>query len=476
MVSKRALRLFFAAVVVLSGLAVTNAFVSSPASATDFEGKSQDDIMGTSEQVAPPRGNVTVIATDSNSWLGSESNGPRARAELVAFNPNGSILYYNDSHTRYWDVDPVPGTRTTVEYAYADHLTKSECPTDWNLSQRNVNESVWREYEQVHDDAGACTMNGVERVNLSTGTVTPVWSQATPGKEATRYHDVDRLNSTHLVVADIFLDRVFTVNTRTGQVGWTWNASDDFSTNATGGPYPEDWSHINDVEVLDDGRITVSARNHDRVLFLDRETGVVKNWTLGAENNYDVLYEQHNPDYINASNGGPAEIVADSENNRVVEYQRENGSWNQTWTWQDSQMQWPRDADRLPNGHTLITDSNGNRVFEVNDKGKIVWSVQIAFPYEAERLGTGDESTGGPSAKKAGLESRTNGPIDRFWISVKDVLPGKYLNGLMYITPVWIGIQELFAILGGVLAVLAWLVCEAWWADMPSTMRRHLPD
>ena len=53
---------------------------------------------------------------------------PPSNGELVAFNPNGSVRYYNDTHTRYWDVDPVPGTEATVEYAYADHLDASECP------------------------------------------------------------------------------------------------------------------------------------------------------------------------------------------------------------------------------------------------------------------------------------------------------------------------------------------------------------
>ncbi|WP_231186760.1 arylsulfotransferase family protein [Haladaptatus sp. DYF46] len=474
MVSKRMCRLFFAGLVILSGVAVVNSYASTPGSSADFRGKSQSEIRAETGQMVPPRQNITVIATDSNSWLGREASGPRARAELVAFNPNGSILYYNDSHTRYWDVDPVKGTTATVEYSYADHLKKAECPTDWNLSRRNVDEKTWNEYMKVHGEVGACTRNGIERVNLTTGEVTDVWSEATPGKEATRYHDMDRLNKTHFVVADIFLDRVFIVDTRDGQVEWTWNASDAFSTSDTGGPYPDDWTHINNVEVLDDGRIAVSARNNDRVLFLKRGQGLVKNWTLGEEDNYDILYEQHNPDFIEEDEGGPAELVADSENNRVVEYQRENGTWERTWTWQDSKTQWPRDADRLPNGHTLITDSNGNRVFEVNEKGKIVWDVQIAFPYEAERLGTGDESAGGPSAKKAGLESRSNGVVNKFWIGVKDAIPGKYLNGLMYITPVWIGVPELFAVLIGVLSLVTWGLFELKWRGVFTSVRQRI--
>ena len=457
------------ALVLVGCLAVTaSAYVGSSTGDSGFEGKSQSEVLADrSEQVVPPRDNITVMGMDSNSWRGQESDGPRGRAELVAYAPNGSILYYNDTHTRYWDVDPVPGTRATVEATYADHIEGADCPSadEWDPARHGVDEETWDAYYDHHGETDACTRNGVERVNLSTGEVTPVWSRMTPGKEATRYHDVDRVNDTHLVVADIYLDRVFVVDGTSDETVWTWNASDELDPAETGGPYPGDWTHINDVELIDNGsRIMVSARNNDRVLFVDRETGRLdRNWTLGEEDDYDVLYEQHNPDYIPEENGGPAVLVADSENNRVVEYQRENGEWVRSWQWRDARLQWVRDADRLPNGHTLIADSNGNRVLEVDTVGNVVWSTRVAFPYEAERLGTGDESTGGPSAERAGLESRTGGLVDRFWIGVKDVLPGKYLNGLMYITPVWLGVSQLTALLLALVVAVAWAVLEYRW-------------
>jgi hypothetical protein len=431
--------LFFAVVIGLSGIGLVYGYTSGATGDTFESHLGEQGISNPDERIVPPRDNITVIATDSNSWRGEASDGPRARAELVAFNPDGSVRYYNDSHTRYWDVDEVPGTKTTVEYAFADHLDPAACPDSVNYTERRVDRSVWEEYERARS-TDACTRNGFERVNLTTGEVTRVWSQVTPGKEATRYHDIDRLDESRLVVADIYLDRVFVVNTTTDRTEWVWNASSTFPRES-GGPYPEDWTHINDVDVLDDGRILVSVRNQDQVVFLNR-SGVVDGWTLGQEDNYSVLNEQHNPDYISPAQGGPALVVGDSENNRIVEYQRTNGRWRQTWEWRDARMQWPRDADRLPNGHTLITDSNGNRVFEVDKRGRIVWSVNIAFPYEAERLGTGDESSGGPSATRAKLDSHTGTIRDRALILTKQLIPGKYLNGLMYITPVWLGFVE----------------------------------
>ena len=464
MVSKSTVRALFAAIVGLSALAVGAGYADG-ASAEALPSGGDSDTVSPESGVADAAGNVTVVATDSNSWLGERSDGPRALAELVAFDDNGSVVYYDDTHTRYWDVDPVLGTRATVEYGYADHLNGSQCPTEWNLTKRKVSRATWDRYLEVQSDVDACTRNGYARVNLTTGAVTEVWSRITPGKKGTRYHDVDRLNDTHVVVADIYLDRVYTVNVETDRTEWVWNASDTLSTEG-GGPYPEDWSHINDVEALDDGRIMVSGRNHDQVLFLDR-AGAMPAWTLGEDDRHEILAEQHNPDFIPAENGGPSVVVADSENNRVVEYRRVDGEWNRTWTWRDARLQWPRDADRLPNGHTLVTDSNGNRVFEVNRSGDVVWSVNVSFPYEAERLGTGDESAGGPSAGSL-TANGSDGELRSveetgFWVSVKQSLPGKYLNAIVYVLPAWMGLPELFALATLVVAGALWAGVEAWW-------------
>ncbi|WP_255151085.1 aryl-sulfate sulfotransferase [Halorarius halobius] len=407
------------------------------------------------QSVAPPRAGTTVVATDSNAWLGRGSEGPRARAELFAVGPSGRVVYYDDSHTRYWDVDPVPGTAATVEYVYADHLTPEQCG----------GESV-------------CTRNGIERVNLTTGRVRPVFSRVTAGKHSTRWHDADRLDADHLAVADIAADRVFVVNTTSGIVTWAWSAQAAFAVNGSGGPYPGDWTHLNDVEPLDDGRIQVSLRNHDQVVYLDRDTGLVENWTLGADGDHRTLYEQHNPDFIPRKQGGPAVVVADSENNRVVEYQRVADSWERSWAWRDARLRWPRDADRLPDGHTLVTDSNGDRVVEVNERGEVVWTLPVAFPYEAERLGTGDESTGGPSARAANLTGglasdggsaaeSPDGPLDR----LAGLTRGPTVNAVLYVLPAWMDRLHLAALLVLAATLVVWAGAEAYRSPWTATVR-----
>ncbi|WP_435359235.1 arylsulfotransferase family protein [Haloarchaeobius sp. DFWS5] len=470
MPSRRALRIVLGAALLLSVATVTFGLVTAD---TETDLATADANVSAAE----PRDGITVVATDSNSWLGDASGGPRSRAELVAFAPNGSVMYYNDSHTRYWDVDPVEGTNATVEYLYADHLTPEAC-----------------------DAETVCTENGIERVNLTTGEVTDIYSRVTPGKHSTRWHDGDRISETEYAIADIAKDRVFVVNTSTELVEWSWDAQADYPLSG-GGPYPEDWTHVNDVEVLENGTLMASLRNQDQVVFLDRETGLVENMTLGEDGDHDTIYEQHNPDYINESNGGPAAIVADSENNRIIEYQRgEDGNWTESWRYTDARLQWPRDGDRLPNGNTLITDSNGNRVLEVDQNGNIVWSVDIAFPYESERLGTGDESTGGQSMQSLNGESRTeddsdgnvsasagniagasansgtggeSGVFASIWGGIKDVMPSKVSQAVSYVKPLWMGPAEILASLLAIVVLLVWVPLELYWA--PYSVSLHSP-
>jgi hypothetical protein len=444
MPTKRGYRLILAALVVVSGIGLVAAHERSTA-----PGDGPVDAANVPEEV-PPREGITVVSTDSNVWLADEGAGPRQTSELVAYGPDGEMLYHNGTHDRYWDVDPSPVGERTVLYTASDHLNGSAC----NAST-------------------VCTRNVIERVNLTTGEVTRLNERVTPHKHATRWHDVDRIGDERFAVADIYRDRVSVVDTSTGIVEWSWAALQAYDP-GSGGPFPRDWTHLNDVEVLEDGRFMVSLRNQDQVVFVDRDEGLQSEWTLGSEDDYDVLHEQHNPDYVPADRGGPAVLVADSENNRVVEYQRDDGDWERTWTWSDARLQWARDADRLPNGNTLITDSNGDRVLEVDPDGEVVWSSEIAFPYEAERLETGDESAGGESAAVLDLASRTAasgegehtqaGFLSQVWLLLKGVIPGPVLNGIVYVLPGWFGLQAAVSALVLLGAAGAWIALEWRWS------------
>lgn len=382
------------------------------------------------------RQNTTVITTQGNK---NPDNGI-----IVAFHPDGTVQYYNSTYDNYFDVDPVADTESSVSYVASERLAPSAC------------------------NGKTCFLNVVEVTNLTTGSTVRLYSHIADGS----WHDVDIVDSDRLLIADITADQVFIKNISSGIREWTWDAQSDFQI-SSGGVYPGDWTHVNDVEQLSDGRIMISLRNHDQVLFINQSSGEIDD-ALGQDDSHRILYEQHNPDYIKNSDGNSSVLVADSENNRIVEYSHRRGDWERIYQWSSERVQWPRDADRLPNGHTLITDSNGDRVIEINNQGEVVWSVSVVLPYEAERLETGPESSNAPTATEANLTTRdpsvlqpqeTSGGVS-IQSSVRSLIPGPIVNGIVFIIPPWMSFSDLLNIAISVFGLGVLIVCELRWSKI----------
>ncbi len=304
------------------------------------------------------------------------------------------------------------------------------------------------------------------------------WSFPVATKLNSEVHDANLLPSGEVLMTDMDAERVFTVAPN-GTTTWQWNGSAFYD--APPNPSQTDWLHINDVDPIGQGRYMVSVRNANQLLVIERGQGVVdvinedtkrandanckanngladySNDSAGDVRCGDpsVIDHQHNPQYL----GPGAILVADSENDRVVELHERNGSWEVAWGVDSAngvRFDWPRDADRLPNGNTLITDSRNNRVVEVTPTGETVWSVDTGiWPYDAERL---------PYNELLGDDRlpQLNGTGDAPGVS-EDTLPllGRVHAGLSYVVslPVWfqpwhIGTVILgivFALIGGVL-------------------------
>jgi hypothetical protein len=302
----------------------------------------------------------------------------------------------------------------------------------------------------------------VKKINIITGEGSVLYSRYNPVPRSevglgnsSRWHDVDRYNRTHLVIADIYRNEVQLVNITSGTVDWKWEAEESYAP-SSGGDYVKDWTHLNDVERVRDGVIMASLRNQDTVVFINPGKGNLERLALGEDGNHSIIYEQHNPDYIPASRGGPAVLVADSENNRIIEYERVGEEWVQSWTWADNTLLWPRDADRLPNGHTLITDSRGDRVIQVDRSGSVIWKYPIENPYEAERLGTGDESAGGFSAEELQLS-------DRYKAGAISIIPPRVVNTVAYFAPPLLGLRGVLAFSLCGMSIVAWGCFEGYW-------------
>jgi hypothetical protein len=450
---RNGVRLVLVLVVLVAGALLVSSWLATPPDAAAVAANATDRSLAEHEPVAADRDGATVITTDP-------PGGSDGRAAILAVAADGRPLYHDDTYGNYFDVDPdPPGSRTVLYVAGSRYET---CPD--RLAARS---------DRTFEDG--CAEVVVERTNLTTGLTERVHTAVTAWDI---WHDVDRVGEHRLIVADIAQDRAFVLNTRTGEREWTWTAEGDIDRDAGG--QAGDWTHINDVEALPDGRVMASLRNNDRVVFIDPGDGVDRNWTLGAEDSYDVLYEQHNPDYIPAEQGGPTVLVADSENNRVVEYQRADGRWHESWAWSDGRLRWPRDADRLPGGHTLVTDSQGNRVLELDERDRTVWQVTVSTPYEAERLGTGDESATGRSrvvlrngtGTVDGADPPRESKTGLAWLVA--FLRGPVVNGLLYVAPAWMTVADL-AVAGVGLGALGTLgALELHWSRFgPAWLRRR---
>ncbi|MFQ3318044.1 MAG: hypothetical protein ACI8UR_000161 [Natronomonas sp.] len=319
------------------------------------------------------------------------------------------------------------------------------------------------------------------------------WSYELPGAHDT--HAIHRLDDDRILVANmratesgVSNDRLFIENTTTGETEWEWLFRNHYP-NSTDGGFNADWTHVNDVEPIGDGEryVLASPRNFDQVIVVDRETDDIV-MRLGENDNHSTLYEQHNPDYLEREDGTPVILVADSENDRVIEYERDCGAadprlgagtppeqceWERVWAVDG--FNWPRDADRLPNGNTLVTDTLNHRVVEITPKGEVVWEFYATWaPYDAERGQGGsngptmaDQETTGTFTVSGGGD---DGPQSTYRVAdaisdvgantpvaaQADAVATRYAHIEPWFRPVWMGSWTFLSTVLGLLVVLGW--------------------
>jgi hypothetical protein len=268
-------------------------------------------------------------------------------------------------------------------------------------------------------------------------------------------------------------ERIFTV--RDGQITWQWNASSFYD--APPDVTRRDWLHINDVDAINGTHYLVSVRNANQLVVVERGQGVVEVINEDTDDSNDdscqvrdqqlkdfdgdgdircgnpeILDHQHNPQWL----GPDAVLVADSDNDRVVELHKVDGEWQPAWTLRragGATLHWPRDADRLANGNTLVTDSLNKRIFEVTPNGSVVWSRQTPsdtpIAYEAERLPEGERVGAQRYTADGDVDERTGGDIpglSLLLVSLQSVAPW---------TPFWFTEAHLGLTLVGVVTVVA---------------------
>jgi outer membrane protein assembly factor BamB len=375
----------------------------------------------------------TLITFQAEGWFGHDNG----YAAIVA--PNGSVVWrWQVPDSRVFDGEHL--ANGNVMLSVAEVLDAEDCPKEY--AGRDV-----------------CVRNRVVEIDFETQEV--VWEYAwwDVFAEYHEVHDADRLPNGETVIADMGNHRAFVVD-RDGTVIWEWRAEAHISEGTAfweehvpaeqedrvRRQHPEgDWTHLNDVDRLANGNFLLSIRNYDVVLEVDRPSGEIAE-VYGTPGDHEVMQQQHNPNMLERHG---TMIIADSENNRVVEIDAatEETVWQYDTLPRDSpysprQLQWPRDADRLPNGNTLITDTRRFRVVEVDPNGTVVWAFDTreqlgtrGIVYEADRIHlSGEHLPEEPDDVPPGrnLRSRTSGPLADAIASL-DSWAG-------FLLPAWMGI------------------------------------
>ena len=401
--------------------------------------------------VTEPADNTTVVSVQGYTFEGSTNDKKPARLITASERATTEWTYTSRQGSNAWffDVDPLDNGNLLV------------------VSPRSGETVIYE---------------------LNPETEERIWERTLPFEDT---HDADMLSEDELVIghmrawnetSEVSNDEVVIYNLTTDEITWRWRLRDHYP-NSTDGGMNADWSHLNDVDQVGEHRLLLSPRNFDQAIVIDRRTDEIVR-RLGQDDDYSVLNEQHNPDYLAGENGTPTMLVADSGNDRVVEYARLNGSWEQTWEVGADSLQWPRDADRLPNGNTLIVDSLNHRVIEVTPTGEIVWEYYATWgPYDAERLGTGDESNG-PTIREqnatgsyelsgsAGLRPGTGDNLD-FPARLRATFSETPLEGpasalarlwghyMPWLRPVWLSSWDAAFLVGAGLLAVSWGGAEA---------------
>ncbi|WP_458188082.1 hypothetical protein [Haladaptatus sp. NG-WS-4] len=313
-----------------------------------------------------PNTNKITSRADANTTTLVGVQGPGWGGNVTALDSDGNVLWTVGNAISYQDVSLLDNGSVLATYA------------DGNF----------RNCGQIEPP---CKRTGVRFIDPTAEPAPKIvgqWNYPVRTRKNSEVHDAELLPSGELLVADMEYESIYTLNLTTKEQTWVWNASQYYD--APPDPTKTDWLHINDVDRIAPGRFLVSVRNTNQLLVVQRGEGVVE--VINENRDPTVLNKQHNPQWLDEG----SVLVADSENHRVVELHRDEstGEWNVIWSVYEVQgihLDWPRDADRLPNGNTLITDSRNDRVVEITPNGSLVASYRVkSLPYEADRIPVGE--------------------------------------------------------------------------------------
>ena len=268
---------------------------------------------------------------------------------------------------------------------------------DWNA------QLVWQfgpPPEALRAESFVGLSGGILAVRLENGNSICVYKEPGPWEYMQKIEDPARRNR-----ANYASDCVREV-TADGDSVWQWKAYEHIDMNLyldiDASP---NWTHFNSVQVLPDnrwydggdvrfrpGNLLLSPRTLGFVFIVDVETGKIVWRTDGRV----PLSGQHAPRMIEKGIPGAGNIlvfdngvppmtqVSRAGDSRVLEINPV--TYEVPWKYENGSRffaSFTANAERLPNGNTLICESRGSRVFEVTMEGETVWE----WVYGPHRLG-----------------------------------------------------------------------------------------
>jgi len=232
-------------------------------------------------------------------------------------------------------------------------------------------------------------------------------------------HDADLLENNNILFGfgykDTLEDYQAVEITRNGTIVWQWSAGDYFNYPPYSTIAREGWTHTNAVSRLENNDTLISLRNFNTIIEVNTTGDIVwtYDWSKYGEAQHDPVVLPDNHILIAVHGKVPAQ---------VIEIDKETGEL--IWKYGLHNLRRVRDANRLPNGNTIIDGDidQYSYIIEVTPNGEIVWKLKEEqllpdqYPgwfFKAERICTPQESISS--------DEQCNGFFGKIWCWIKDI-------------------------------------------------------
>lgn len=339
----------------------------------------------TSDRVSAEIAGVTRHDT-AGTWPGYNLYCSRIAPEAFLFDTDGNIVnrwYYKHDRFRFWNYALLLDNGELIVLSESQYIFK----LDWNSNL------VWEQARQVnHDVARAAdgSIYVIERVTKTHRNLTVRFGQIahldTRGEELGIWSTYDRLDYLKRELdpasfLDTVVDTMFARGISLDTLERVPGKLDVASSGKRARLY--DYFRLNTVTVMPETRLSLKdkrfAAGHLLICLRNVNQIAVLDWTSG-----DILWSwgegdlewPHHPTVLENGNILIFDNGVLREYSRVIELNPITGAIEWEYIGDPPESFYSRtrgSSQRLPNGNTLICESNDGRAFEVTRDGEIVW-------------------------------------------------------------------------------------------------------